>query len=58
MTTHDVSCGLEMCDKVALQVAGRFAFFEDIRDIDKENFETLYFDAVRNNQFTMGIRPN
>ena len=56
MTTHDVSCGLEMCDKVALQMMGRFAFFEDIKDIDKENFEALYFDAVRNNQFTMNIR--
>jgi heme exporter protein A len=56
MTTHDVSCGLEMCDKVALQVMGRFAFFEDAKDINKDNFETMYFDAVRNNQFTMGIR--
>ena len=58
MTTHDISCGLELCDKVALQVMGQFAFFEDVKDIDKENFETLYFDAVRNNQFTMGIRPH
>ena len=58
MTTHDLSCGLEMCDKVALQVMGQFAFFKDIKDIDRENFETLYFDAVRNNQFTMGIRPH
>ncbi len=56
MTTHDVSCGLEMCDKVALQVMGRFAFFEDINEVKKENFEAMYFDAVRNNQFTMGIR--
>ena len=58
MTTHDISCGLEMCDKVALQVMGKFAFFKDIKDVDKENFEALYFDAVRNNQFTMDIRPN
>jgi heme exporter protein A len=58
MTTHDVSCGLEMCDKVALQVMGRFAFFEDIKNIDKKNFDVLYFDAVRNKQFTMGIRPH
>jgi heme exporter protein A len=58
MTTHDVSCGLEMCDKVALQVMGRFAFFEDIKDIDKENFETLYFDAVSNHQLAMNIRPH
>ncbi|MBT5028391.1 MAG: ABC transporter ATP-binding protein [Nitrospinaceae bacterium] len=58
MTTHDVSCGLEMCDKVALQVMGRFAFFEDVKTVEKENFEALYFDAVRNNQFTMGIRQH
>lgn len=56
MTTHDVSCGLDMCDKVALQVMGRFAFFEDIKDVKKENFEAMYFDAVRDNQFSMGIR--
>ena len=58
MTTHDVSCGLEMCDKVALQVKGQIAFFEDAKDIDKKNFEALYFDAVQNNQFTMDIRPH
>lgn len=56
MTTHDVSCGLEMCDKVALQVMGKFAFFKDIEEVDRDNFEEMYFDAVRNNQFTMGIR--
>ena len=37
-------------------VMGRFAFFKDIKEVNKENFETMYFDAVRNNQFTMGIR--
>ena len=58
MTTHDIKCGMEMCDKVALQVMGQFAFFRDVKDIDKENFETLYSDIVRNNQFTMCVRPN
>ena len=55
MTTHDISCGLEMCNKVALQVKGKFAFFESIEDVDKDQFETMYFDAVRNNQFVMDI---
>ena len=55
MTTHDVSCGLEMCNKVALQVTGSFAFFEDANEVDREEFESMYFDAVKNNQFTMGI---
>jgi heme exporter protein A len=55
MTTHDISCGLEMCDKVALQVQGKFAFLENISDVDKDRFEAIYFDAVRDKQFAMGI---
>jgi heme exporter protein A len=55
MTTHDISCGLEMCDKVALQVQGKFAFLENIADVDKGQFESIYFDAVRDNQFAMRI---
>ena len=55
MTTHDISCGLDMCDKVALQVQGKFAFLENIADVDKDQFESIYFDAVRDNQFAMKI---
>ena len=55
MTTHDISCGLEMCDKVALQVQGKFAFLENVTDIDKDQFESIYFDAVRDNQFAMKV---
>ena len=58
MTTHDISCGLEMCNKVALQVRGKFAFLENIEDVDRDQFESLYFDAVRDNQFVMGIGAN
>lgn len=55
MTTHDIPCGLEMCDKVALQVQGKFAFLENIADVDQGQFESMYFDAVRDNQFAMGL---
>jgi heme exporter protein A len=55
MTTHDISCGLEMCDRVALQVQGKFAFLKDITDVDRDQFELMYFDAVRDNQFAMEI---
>jgi heme exporter protein A len=55
MTTHDISCGLEMCDKVALQVQGKFAFLKNIADVDRGQFELMYFDAVRDNQFAMEI---
>ncbi len=57
MTTHDISCGLEMCDRVALQVQGKFAFLENIEDVNRDHFESMYFDAVRDNQFAMGIGP-
>jgi len=46
---------LEMCDKVALQVQGKFAFLENIADVDQGQFESMYFDAVRDNQFAMGL---
>jgi heme exporter protein A len=55
MTTHDISCGLEMCDRVALQVQGKFAFLKKIADVDRDQFESMYFDAVRDNQFAMEI---
>lgn len=55
MTTHDISCGLEMCDKVALQVQGKFAFLENIGNVERDQFEAMYFDAVRDNQFIMEI---
>jgi len=46
---------LEMCDKVALQVHGGFAFLEKIGNVERDQFEAMYFDAVRDNQFIMGI---
>lgn len=46
MTTHDIARGLEMCDKVAIQVRGKITFMESIGNIDKDHFERLYFDTV------------
>jgi heme exporter protein A len=46
MTTHDMSCGLEMCDRVAIQNKGRFAMLESIDRIDRENFEKLYTETL------------
>jgi len=48
MTTHDLSCGLEMGDKVAIQVKGRFALFEKKDNLDKGGFEELYFETINN----------
>ena len=49
MTTHDLDCGLEMGDKVAIQVKGRFALFEDKVNISQENFEEFYFKIIDEN---------
>jgi ABC-type multidrug transport system ATPase subunit len=46
MTTHDISCGLEMCDKVAIQNKGKFLFIDSIDRIDRESFETFYTETL------------
>jgi heme exporter protein A len=46
MTTHDISCGLELGDKVAIQAHGRFVFWENTDQLDKGRFEELYFDTL------------
>jgi len=48
MTTHDVSCGLEMCDRVAVQAKGRFVFMKQKEEVLKESFESVYFGAINN----------
>ena len=49
MTTHDISRGLEMCDRVAILVKGRLAFMESVASIDRENFENIYIETVDKN---------
>jgi ABC-type Na+ transport system ATPase subunit NatA len=46
MTTHDISCGLEMCDKVAIQHKGKFLLLESVDKIDRENFENFYTEIL------------
>jgi heme exporter protein A len=46
MTTHDMSCGLEMCDKVAIQNKGKFLLLESVDRIDLENFERFYTETL------------
>jgi heme exporter protein A len=48
MTTHDLSCGLEMGDKMAVQVKGRFVLFEQVNNLDISGFEELYFETINN----------
>ena len=46
MTTHDISCGLEMCDRVAIQSRGKFSLFESVDCIDQSNFKNLYTKSL------------
>lgn len=46
MTTHDLSCGLEMGDTIAVQVRGRFARLEKADTLDKEKLEEIYFATI------------
>jgi len=46
MTTHDFARGLEMCDRVAIQVKGRFVYSESIENVDPERFEERYLTEV------------
>ena len=46
MTTHDISCGLEMCDRVAIQSQGKFVLMESLGQIDRENFKNIYTEAL------------
>jgi heme exporter protein A len=46
MTTHDMSCGLEICDRVAIQNKGKFLLLESVDRIDSENFENFYIETL------------
>ena len=48
MTTHDLSCGLEMGDTIAVQVRGRFAWLEKADALDREKLEAIYFETIDN----------
>ena len=46
MTTHDISNGLEMCDRVAILVKGNMALLESADNIHVPTFEKRYFEFV------------
>jgi len=46
MTTHNIQQGLEMCDRVAIQVNGKIVYEENIAKVDLDNFEEIYFHYV------------
>ena len=46
MTTHDMSCGLEICDRVAIQNKGKFLLLEPVDSIDRGSFENFYIEAL------------
>lgn len=46
LVTHNISQGLELADKVAVQVRGRFVLFQDRGEIDADSFERSYREKV------------
>jgi len=47
LITHNLNRGLALCDRVAVQVKGSIIYEERIEDVDRENFEALYFQHVK-----------
>lgn len=46
LVTHNISQGLELADRVAIQVRGRFVFLGDRAAVDAGGFEVFYRDRV------------
>ncbi len=46
LVTHNLSQGLELADKVAVQVRGRLVLFKDKAEVDGGNFERAYRELV------------
>lgn len=46
LVTHNLGQGLELADRVAIQVRGRFAFLGDRSEVDAEGFESFYRETV------------
>ncbi len=46
LVTHNLGQGLELADRVAIQVAGRFRWIDDRDRVDASTFEAFYRDVV------------
>ena len=46
LVTHNISQGLELADRVAIQVRGRFVFLDDRSVVDAGSFEQFYREKV------------
>jgi len=46
LVTHNISQGLELADRVAIQVRGRFVFLGDRSEVDAGSFERSYREKV------------
>jgi heme exporter protein A len=46
LITHNLARGLTLCDRVAIQVKGSIIYEKQIKHVNRENFEALYFKHV------------
>jgi heme exporter protein A len=56
MITHDISRGLEMCDRVAIMADGKMVFMGHIDDVDKNSFEDFYYQTIANSRTGNSIK--
>lgn len=54
LITHNLSRGLALCDRVAVLVKGSIIYEKQIEEVDRENFEALYFKHVGTGAATGG----
>lgn len=48
MTTHNITHGLEISDRIVIQLSGKIVYEGETRDQTVEGFEKIYFDKVGN----------
>jgi len=46
MTTHNITHGLEISDRIVIQISGKIVYEGDTRDHTVKSFEKIYFDKV------------
>lgn len=46
MTTHNISHGLEISDRIVIQLKGKIVFEDETASHNVESFEKIYFDKV------------
>ena len=55
LITHNLSEGLELCDRVLIQHRGSIVFDASSQDVDRERIESIYFQAVESSSERLNV---